>query len=344
MPSPSALLARAVPRAMTVATLEALRGQHPRVIVALGTFDGVHRGHQAILDRTLAWARAVAGTAAVLTFDRHPLEVLRPEQAPRAITPLPLKAAILRQAGIDLLAVARFDRALADTPAEAFIARALVERLNVVGVCVGYNFGFGRGRAGTPELLARAGRTHGFGVAVMPPVEHAGRTVSSTAIREALEQGSVAEAWDLMGRPYAVEETVVRGAGRGSSIGIPTANLPAGADLLLPNGVYAARACAAGRGHFALVNLGVAPTFHTAGSAGARQLEAHLLGFQGSLYGERLRLLFLDRLRAEQRFADAAALVAQIRRDREAAEAGFARITDLSWEAWALHPEPPVLS
>jgi riboflavin kinase/FMN adenylyltransferase len=344
MPSTGALLGPAAPHVMTIAPLEALHGQHPRVIVALGTFDGVHRGHQAILARTLAWARAVAGTAAVLTFDRHPLEVLRPQRAPRAITPLPIKAAILGGAGIDLLVVARFDQAMADTPAEAFIVRALVERLNVVGVCVGYNFGFGRGRTGTPELLARAGSTHGFGVAVMPPVEYAGRTVSSTAIREALERGAVAEGWDLMGRPYAMEGTVVRGAGRGSTLGIPTANLPAGPDLLLPNGVYAARACAAGQGRFALVNVGVAPTFHAAGEAGARQAEAHLLGFHGSLYGERLRLLFLDRLRSEQRFPDADALLAQIRRDRAAAGAIFARITDRSWEAWALHSGPAVLS
>lgn len=325
---------------MAVAGLKALRGQHPRVIVALGTFDGVHRGHQAILGRTIGWARAVAGTAAVLTFDRHPLEVLRPGAAPRPITPPSLKAAILEDLGIDLLVVARFDRAMADTPAEDFIARALVERLGAVGVCVGYNFGFGRGRAGTPALLEEAGRAHGFGVAVIPPLEHEGRTVSSTAVREALDRGAVAEAWALMGRPYAAEGEVVHGAGRGSAIGIPTANLPAGPDLLIPDGVYAARACAAGAGYFALVNVGQAPTF----GPGARQVEAHLLGFAGALYGARLRLLFLDRLRGERRFPDAAALVAQIRRDREAAEGRFARIADLSWETWALHPGPPVLS
>ncbi len=333
-------LAGTSPLAMTIIDLEALHAQYPRVIVALGTFDGVHRGHQAILGRTIAWARAVAGTAAALTFDRHPLEVLRPDRAPRSITPLPLKAAILRDLGVDLLVVARFDQALADTPAEEFIAGALVGRLNVVGVCVGYNFGFGRGRSGTPALLEASGRTHGFGLAVIPPVEHGGRTVSSTAVREALERGAVAEAWDLMERPYAAEGAVVHGAGRGATIGVPTANLPAGPDLLVPNGVYAARACVGGAGHDALVNVGVAPTF----GPGARQIEVHLLGFAGTLYGARLRLLLVDRLRAEQRFPDAAALVAQIRRDRAAAEARFARITDRSWEAWALHPEPPVLS
>lgn len=326
--------------AVIVADLDGLRGEHARVVAALGTFDGVHRGHQAILRRTLAWARAVAGTAAVLTFDRHPMEIVAPERAPRPLTPLPLKTDILRDLGLDLLAVVRFDQAVADTPAQEFIARALVARLNVVGVCVGYNFGFGRGRAGTPDVLVEAGRAHGFGVAVIPPVEHGGRTASSTAVREALERGAVAEAWDLMGRPYAVDGTVVRGVGRGATIGIATANLEAGAELLIPNGVYAARACVAGTGHFALVNVGVAPTF----GPGGRRIEAHLLGFAGALYRARLRLLFLDRLRPERQFPSAEALVAQIRRDREAAGTLFGRITDLSWEAWALQAEATVVS
>ncbi len=325
---------------MIVADLESLHGQHARVVAALGTFDGVHRGHQAILRRTLAWARTVAGTAAVLTFDRHPMEIVAPGRAPRPLTPLALKTDILRELGLDLLAVVRFDRAVADTAAGDFIAEALVTRLNVVGVCVGYNFGFGRGRTGTPELLAEAGRAHGFGVVVVRPVEHAGRTVSSTAVREALDRGAVAEAWDLMGRPYAVEGTVVRGVGRGSTIGIPTANLEAGAELLIPNGVYAARACVGGSGHFALVNVGVAPTF----GPGGRRIEAHLLGFTGALYGARLRLLFLDRLRPERRFPSAGALVAQIRRDREAGEAVFGRIADFAWEAWALQAVGAVVS
>lgn len=325
---------------MIVADLESLHGQYPRVVAALGTFDGVHRGHQAILRRTLTWARAVAGTAAALTFDRHPMEIVAPDRAPRPLTPLPLKTDILRDLGLELLAVVRFDRTVADTAAGDFIAEALVRRLNVVGVCVGYNFGFGRGRAGTPELLAEAGRAYGFGVKIIPPIEHGGRTVSSTAVREALERGAVAEAWDLMGRPYTVEGTVVRGAGRGSTIGIPTANLEGGAELLIPNGVYVARACVAGAGHFALVNVGVAPTFGPAG----RRIEAHILRFAGALYGARLRLLFLERLRSEQRFPSAEALVAQIRRDREAAETVFVRIADFAWEAWALQAEGAVVS
>lgn len=329
---------------MIVADLDSLRGDHPRVVVALGTFDGVHRGHQAILRRTREWARQVAGTAAVLTFDRHPLEVLRPGQAPRAITPLPVKAAILEDLGMDLLVVARFDRRLADTPAEAFIAEALVRRLRVVGVCVGYNFAFGRGRQGTPEMLAGAGAEFGFGVAVVPPVEHGGRTVSSTAVREALERGAVEEAWDLMGRPYAVEGTVVRGAGRGAAIGLPTANLAAGVDLSIPNGVYAARACVDGAGHCALVNVGVAPTFRPAGAPGPRQLEAHLLDFRGALYGRVLRVLFLARLRSERRFPSAEALLAQIGRDRAAAAHCFAGIPERPpWEAWALQPRGAVV-
>jgi riboflavin kinase/FMN adenylyltransferase len=329
---------------MIVADLDSLHGEHARVVAALGTFDGVHRGHQAILRRTLAWARAVAGTAAVLTFDRHPMEIVAPDRAPRALTPLPLKTDILRDLGLDLLAVVRFDRAVADTPAQEFIAQALVARLNVEGVCVGYNFGFGRGRAGTPDVLVEAGRASAFGVAVIPPVEHGGRTVSSTAAREALGRGAVAEAWDLLGRPYAVEGTVVRGAGRGATIGIPTANLAAGSELLIPDGVYAARACVAGTGHFALVNVGVAPTFESAGGPGGRRIEAHLLGFAGALVGARLRLLFLDRIRPEERFPSAEALVARIRRDREAAETLFGRITDFSWEAWALQAEATVVS
>lgn len=301
--------------------LDRLTGQFPGVAAGIGTFDGVHRGHQEILRRVLSVARARGGTAAVFTFTGHPLAVLNPARAPRLITPYPLKRHLLGASGIELLVAVPFTRALADTSAEDFVKTILVDRLRAQVVCIGHDFGFGRDRRGTPVLLESLGREYGFGVEVVPPVCIGGVPVRSTRIRELLAGGAVREAARFLGRLYRVLGRVERGRGRGRALGFPTANLRPPDHLLVPDGVYACRAEIAGGVHDAVANVGQAPTF----GGGDRWVEVHLLPWDGGeLYGQEMALGFVERLRGEERFASAADLRTQIARDREAARMALA--------------------
>lgn len=319
---------------VVVDDLDLLRGEHPGVVAGLGTFDGVHLGHQEVLRQVLRQAREAGGTAAVFTFTRHPLVVLNPPKAPKLITPLPLKRAILERSGIDLLVTATFDRAMADLSPRDFVKQVLVDRLAVRALCVGYDFAFGRGRTGTTETLAALAREHGFALTVVPAVTLDGLLVSSTTIRGLLVEGEVRQAWRLLGRPYMISGVVARGSGRGRTLGYPTANLDAPADLLAPDGVYAARAAVRGQVREAMVNIGVAPTF----GGTARRLEVHLPGWTKDLYGEAVTVLFLERLRAEARFPSPEALVAQLERDRAEARRAWEATASFPWGDWALHP------
>ena len=286
--------------------------------VAVGNFDGVHRGHQALVAAAVTRARAAGEAAVVLTFDPHPAAVLRPQAAPAALTTLAQKEELLAALGVDRLVVVPFDRRLAGLAPEAFATEVLEQAVGARHVVVGESFRFGRGRAGDPQGLVELGRTRGFGVEVVPPVMEEGQPISSSRVREALAGGRVDEALRLLGRAYFVDGLVERGDGRGRTLGIPTANLAPEPQILPARGVYAAR-CALGDGSLqaAVVNVGERPTF----GGGRVRLEAHLIGFEGDLYGSRLRVAFHERLRDEQRFANAEALVAQIRADVAAARA-----------------------
>jgi riboflavin kinase/FMN adenylyltransferase len=303
-------------------------------VVGMGTLDGVHRAHQALLARVRERAAGTGGTPAVLTFARHPLEVVRPAEAPPLITALPLKLRMLEGLGIAAVVALEFTPAMASLPAATFVEQALVERLHVAGVCVGYDFGFGRGREGNPALLERLGRRLGFWVEVLPPVSVDGEVVSSRSIRALLRAGDVERAQRLLGRPYCLEGIVQRGAGRGSSLGFGTANVPVHEPAVLKDGVYAGRALVRGAFRDAVMNLGVAPTF----GDGGRRLEVHLPGWTESLYEERLLVFFLRRLRDEMRFPDAAALARQLAADRQAAEAAWDAARGMCWGEWALQP------
>jgi len=293
----------------------------PDVAVAVGNFDGVHRGHQELVRAMVAEARAMTGTAVVLTFDPHPGQVLAARTAPRTLLSLEQRAELLATLGVDQLAVLPFDRALARLTPEAFAASVLRDTLAARAVVVGESFRFGARRRGDVSTLASFGKDLGFRVRALAPLLEAGRPISSSRIREAVLAGRVREAGELLGREFFLDGVVVRGAGRGRTIGVPTANLEPETDLLPAVGVYAGRfrdrADPTGQRHACVVNVGRRPTF----DSGALTVEAHLLGFEGDLYDHRARLFFTARLRDERRFAGPDTLLIQIRQDMARARA-----------------------
>lgn len=280
--------------------------------VTIGNFDGVHRGHQALVRRIVERARLSAGTAAVLTFDPHPARVLAPERAPAALTTPAQKLELLAALGVEAVAVLPFTPAVAALAPEEFVRAVLAGALGARQVVVGEGFRFGRRQSGDAAGLARLGSAYGFAVEAVAPVLDDGQPVSSSRVREALARGDVDGARRLLGRAFFVDGLVVRGDGRGRSIGVPTANLEPENEILPASGVYAGQVRVAdGSWRPAVVNRGTRPTFAGLGEA----LEAHLLDYDGDLYGARLRLAFAARLREERRFASPQALVAQIRDD-----------------------------
>lgn len=284
----------------------------PAVSVTVGNFDGVHRGHQALVGEAVAAAREASGTAVVLTFDPHPSRVLSPQRALASLMTVDQKAEVLGGLGVDRLAVLPFTRELSEKSAEAFAQEVLADGLGARRVVVGSNFRFGRARQGDVGQLEALGRTLGFSVRAVEPVFHLGGPISSSRVREALARGEVASARELLGRSFFVDGVVIRGEGRGRVLGIPTANLEVANETLPGAGVYACRVrLADGASRPAVANLGRRPTF----GGGGPTLEAHLLDFKGDLYGHRLRVAFVERLREERRFPAPDALVAQIRAD-----------------------------
>lgn len=264
--------------------------------LAVGTFDGVHAGHRAVIE----------GADTVLTFDPHPLTVLRPEMAPELIMSFEMKCDILAGLGIEEVVVIEFDRDFSKLTADEFIDGILLARLNASKVSIGANFRFGNGAVGDAALLSNRSE---FETRVAPLVEVGGEPVSSTRIRELVARGGVAEAAKCLGGPYMLEGEVVHGDKRGRELGYPTANLIPAADLILPaHGVYAAFA----NEWAAAVNVGVRPTF---GEQGDVLVEAHLIDREEDLYGQRLRVAFVERLRDEEHFAGADDLIRQMRDD-----------------------------
>jgi riboflavin kinase/FMN adenylyltransferase len=284
--------------------------------VAIGNFDGVHRGHQALIASCRDQARATDGEAVVLTFDPHPARFFAPALAPPMITPLPRRLELLAEAGADLVIIEPFDAALAALEAEHFVEQVLRDDLGARHLVVGYDFTFGHGRRGTPPLLATLGARLGMGVTIIPAVTAGGLVCSSTKIREFVLEGRVEGAKLLLGRPFEVTGEVVRGAGRGRTLGIPTANLHPEGELLPRTGIYAARArllAPGGVARPAAVSVGTNPTFAT--GTPEVTVEAHLLDFDGDLYGGRLELALEGRQRDERRFASVDELVRQIHQD-----------------------------
>ena len=289
----------------------------PAPVVTVGNFDGVHRGHQALVRAAVEGAIASSGVSVVLTFDPHPSRVLSPDRAPEALMTVDQKEELFEGLGVDRMALLPFTTELSALTPPEFAAAVLRQALGARCVVVGTNFRFGRGRSGDVPLLRGLGATLGFDVVAVEPVFHEGAPISSTRIREALARGAVEAARDLLGRPFFVDGEVVRGDGRGRTIGIPTANLSLRNEALPRPGVYAAaaRTLPGGGPRAAVVNLGRRPTF----GGGETTLEAHLLDFEGDLYGAVMRVEFRERLRDEKRFDGPQSLVKQIREDIDAA-------------------------
>ena len=301
-------------RANLVSTLG---GPLRRPAIAIGNFDGVHRGHQALLARARGLARD-GGQSVALTFDPHPARFFAGDKAPPLLMPLSRRLERLEEEGVDVTIVETFDEALAHLEANVFVEEVLVRDLGAAHIVVGYDFSFGRGRRGDTELLQTLGARMGVGVTVVSKVKVHGLTCSSTQIRQFVRQGHVTGATALLGRPFSVDGEVVHGAARGRTIGYPTANLALGGALAPGPGIYAGRATCLGQPgqptFGAAISVGRNPTF-VEGENAPLQIEAYLLDFAGDLYGQRLRLAFVDRLRDEARFDDVGSLVRQIERD-----------------------------
>jgi riboflavin kinase/FMN adenylyltransferase len=283
----------------------------PPCVVAQGTFDGMHLGHQAVIRRAVERARDLGVPAVAVTFDPLPMAVLRPADAPPEILPLEERLEAIAAVGPATALVIRFDPEFSRVEAEPFVRDVLIGLLRAREVVVGFNHTFGRGARGTPELLRKLAAPLGIGVHVVEPLTVGGVTVSSTAVREALRQGDVESAAALLGRPYGIRGRVTRGAMRGRTLGFPTANLAPDGPVLLASGVYAARAEWDGGSASAVVNVGIRPTF----GESALVIEAHLLDVSVDLYDRRLTLSFLARIRDEMKFPSLDALRARIGQD-----------------------------
>jgi riboflavin kinase/FMN adenylyltransferase len=289
----------------------------PGTAVTIGAYDGVHLGHRALLRDLCRRADAAGLSTVVVTFDRHPASVVRPDSAPKLLTDLDQKLELLAACGIDRTLVLPFDRARADETAEEFVTEVLVDTLDARLVVVGEDFHFGHGRKGNVALLTELGRGYGFEVVGVGLTGDDGDAVSSTRIRSLLSEGDVAAAAALLGRPHAVRGPVVRGDGRGGpELGFPTANLQISGEIALPaDGVYAGHFTRADRSvHPAAVSVGRRPTFYDPADASVL-VEAYLLHFEGDLYGEVGLVSFVDRLRDELRFDSVDSLIAQMHRD-----------------------------
>ena len=285
--------------------------------VAIGTFDGVHAGHQKVVRTALELARDAGLTGSVLTFDRHPLAVIDPVRQPRLLTPPKTKIALLAALHPDELVVLPFTTELAALSPGSFCRRVLAGALQARVVVVGANFTFGRRGFGTPEELRTAGRQLGFRTVVVPLETSGGRPISSTRIRTLLQKGALEEVRAILGRPPSTRGSVVHGVRRGRTLGVPTANLEVEAGTIFPGrGVFAARALVDGHWHRAAVNIGHNPTFRSrTADTTTVHIEAFLLGFQENIYGHEIRVDFLHKIRDEVRFDSVESLVAQMQTD-----------------------------
>jgi riboflavin kinase/FMN adenylyltransferase len=287
-------------------------------VATVGNFDGIHLGQQRILETVSERARAAAAKSAVVTFEPHPLSVLRPERPPQRLTTRAQKEELIRRHGIELLVNIRFTPEFSATPARVFVEEFLCHRLGVLELYVGSTFGFGRQREGDLDFLAAMGRKLGFRPVGIDEVRVSGKVVSSTRIRKAIREGDTLAAAELLGRPYAMTGRVVHGEGRGREHGWPTINLEPDHDLLPADGVYASQVWIPERRQTfdAVTNIGRRPTFP---GENDRVVETHVFDFGREVYGNRIELSFVKRLRGERQFPSASELVEQIGRDAAAA-------------------------
>ena len=296
------------------APLDVLPRRSRGTVVTVGSFDGVHLGHQAVLQEIARRAEAAGRESVLVTFEPHPLEVVNPQAAPPLLTTGPERREVLAQTPLDLVYFLRFDRRVAGMSPEEFVRVVLLERCGMRELVIGHDHGFGRGRSGDVETLRQLGAIHGFDVDVVAPVDFGDQHVSSSRVRRAVAGGDLASAARMLGRPYTVSGVVGHGAGRGRQIGVPTINLTdvPPQKLLPPDGIYAVEVEWRGGRVGGMMHQGPRPTF----ADGRRTQEANLFDFEGDLYGEWVRITWVKRLRDIEHFASVEQLQEQMERDR----------------------------
>lgn len=302
----------------SIAELTELSGP---LFLAIGVFDGVHLGHQTVISTSAKHAKDTGGTPVVVTFDPHPVKVLRPNNAPHLLTATQHKIALIRDLGVAHLLVLHFDREFAGTSPEDFVEQLVENSKPLREICVGHEWSFGKGRSGNLAILKKLGASYGFNVIGVEAVKMNGEVVSSTAIRQAIETGDLVKATQMLGREYTILGTVVRGEQLGRKLGFPTANLSAHSEQFPPNGVYVTEARIGETLYRGVANLGFRPTVATAKPE--RLLELHLFDLDREIYGEEMEVRFVRYLRGEQKFANLEALKAQIAADVRQARESF---------------------
>jgi riboflavin kinase / FMN adenylyltransferase len=302
-------------------TLSELQAKGRKVCLAIGFFDGVHLGHQQIIRQTTTDARQHEALALILTFDKHPNTVIAPDRAPALIYPLEQKLRVIESLEADVTLVVHFDKAFSERGGEEFVRTLAGEAGPIRSICVGANFTFGHKRSGNVELLRRLGAELKFTVHGQAAVALDGKAVSSTRIRQAISTGNLDAASQMLGRAYSLVGPVVTGDQVGRKLGFPTANLDVVGLVLPPSGVYVAQAKTSGTLHRAVVNIGSRPTLQS--PQPQLRIEAHLLDFNGDLYGKTLELIFVEKLRDEKKFPSLDELREQIARDISKAQSKF---------------------
>jgi riboflavin kinase/FMN adenylyltransferase len=297
--------------------IDELRSLPGSTHLSIGVFDGLHIGHQAVIGRALESSRQTGGNAVVVTFDPHPVRVLRPEKAPRLLTSTRHKVKLIEKLGVDAVLLLEFTLEFSRTPPETFIEELVRAANHLSQICVGQEWTFGANRSGSIRLLEEMAPKLGFQVASVPPVLVGDRVISSTLIRSAVECGDLDSVAKYLGRDFTILGTVTEGRQLGRRLGFPTANLRAHNELFPPNGVYAAKAWFRENEYGGVVNIGVRPTIEK--ETGERILELHLFEFDQQIYGEDVEVAFLEYLRAEHKFSGVEELQAQIQRDVEEA-------------------------
>ena len=284
-------------------------------VLTIGNYDGIHLGHRTIIEVVKQRAAEISGTPMLMTFHPHPLQIVRPEKELPSIAPLEERKALIEEAGVDVLFIVPFTREFSQVPAEVFVRDILVGRIGLKGLVIGYDFTFGKGGSGNPELLGKLARNYGFFLEVVEAVTINGEKVGSNKIRKLVREGELDKANAFLGRPYMIKGEVVRGRGRGRQIGFPTINLKTYFALIPKQGVYVSELEWQGKRYPSVTNIGYSPTF----GENEFSIESYLLDFDGELYGAEVKLFFLHRLRSEMKFESVDVLRKQIQEDVEAA-------------------------
>jgi riboflavin kinase / FMN adenylyltransferase len=294
-------------------SVEELSSVNGPIHLAIGVFDGIHLGHQSVINRAITAAARGGDTSVVLTFHPHPVRVLRPEKAPRLLTSTRHKTVLIEQLGVNALLIQEFSLAFSRTPPRDFVLQLLTHAKRLQTICVGEGWSFGANRSGSVDLLRELAASEGFTLDIVEPVIVDGDVVSSTRVREAVERGELEHAAKLLGRPFTVLGTVTKGNHLGRQLGFPTANLRAHNEQFPPNGVYAVKAWHKTKEYGGVVNIGIRPTLEQ--TKGERILEIHLFDFDQDIYGDEVEVSFLEYLRPEKKFDGLAQLKEQIGRD-----------------------------